>query len=87
MHNKPVVYVAEHLPRMQDAKDAKTRPLTEFEEQGLKGLAKGEDLVAEATPNRIRMMGSVRARQACLKCHDAERGDLLGAFSYTLRRI
>ena len=32
-----------------------------------------------------RMFGALRATKQCLKCHDAARGDLLGAFSYTLR--
>lgn len=85
-HEKPVVYVTENLPRMEDTSRAKTRPLNEFEESALKSLARGEDVIAEATTNSIRMMGSIRANNSCLKCHDVERGDLLGTFSYELQR-
>lgn len=28
--------------------------------------------------------GAIRAARQCLACHDAERGDLLGAFSYRM---
>jgi hypothetical protein len=85
-HDKPAVYVSEALPRMQDLGKKKTRPLSDFEESALQGLTKGEDLVAEASANRIVMLGSIRAGDTCLKCHDAKRGDLLGSFSYELRR-
>jgi len=74
------------LPRMQDIDKRKTRPLSNFEESALESLAEGQDLVAEAKTNRIVMMGSIRAANECLKCHDGKRGDLLGSFSYELRR-
>jgi hypothetical protein len=85
-HDKPAVYVSDALPRMQDLKKAKTRPLNEFEEKALKSLNEGEDLLAESTANRIHMVGSLRATKQCLECHNAHRGDLLGAFSYDLQR-
>ncbi len=31
------------------------------------------------------MLGAVRSAKQCVKCHGGSRGDLLGAFSYTLR--
>lgn len=34
--------------------------------------------------NEIRMMGVIRCSKTCLKCHDARRSELLGAFTYTL---
>lgn len=43
-------------------------------------------MIAQATTNRIEMVGSLRAEEQCLQCHDAERGELLGAFSYELIR-
>ena len=46
----------------------------------------GEDLVTDATVNRIHLLGAVRAARQCLDCHNVERGALLGAFSYELRR-
>jgi hypothetical protein len=85
-HGRPAVYVSDHLPRMDDLKKSQTRPLSEFEGRALRAVRDGEDLVAEATTNRIEMMGSLRATKQCLDCHHAHRGDLLGAFSYELQR-
>jgi hypothetical protein len=85
-HDRPAVYVSDHLPRMDDLKKSRTRPLSEFEARALQAVRAGEDLVAEATTRRIEMMGSLRATKQCLDCHHAHRGDLLGAFSYELQR-
>ncbi len=85
LHGKPVVYVSEELPRMDELRKAPTRPLNDFEESGLAKLRRGEDLVVETAPARARMLGSIRAAKQCLDCHGVPRGDLLGAFSYTLR--
>jgi hypothetical protein len=49
-------------------------------------LEKGDNLKLEATPSRILMLGSIRALKQCTSCHSVERGALLGAFSYVLRR-
>jgi len=84
-HEKPAVYISEHLPRMDELKDAETRDLTPFEHRALIGLQGGEDLVSEATANRIHLMGAVRAAKQCLDCHEIQRGALLGAFSYELQ--
>jgi hypothetical protein len=85
-HEEPVAYVSADLPRMDQLREAPTRPLDGFETAGLEQLLQGEDLVtAEAGPN-LRMLGSVRSAEQCVKCHGGERGDLLGAFSYTLGR-
>jgi mono/diheme cytochrome c family protein len=82
----PAVYASGSLPRMQELKTAKTRPLTDFEAKALKALREGEEVVTEATPNEIRMVGAVRAAKQCTACHEVKRGTLLGAFSYDLRR-
>ncbi|MBY0526360.1 MAG: hypothetical protein K2R98_23405 [Gemmataceae bacterium] len=87
MHEKPVVYISEHLPRMGEMDRVPTRVLTPFEESALKTITKGEDLVAEASLTRVRMMGSIRAATQCLECHSVKRGDLLGTFSYELQRV
>jgi hypothetical protein len=50
----------------------------------LKRLRSDEDLVIDDAPNRIRMVGSLRAGKGCLECHSVRRGELLGAFSYVL---
>jgi hypothetical protein len=85
-HEEPVVYVSEHLPRMDALHKAATRPLTEFETRAVKSLRQGEDLVTQATTEQIRLVGSVRAGKQCLACHEVKRGELLGAFSYKLQR-
>jgi hypothetical protein len=84
--DEPAVYITEHLPRMDELVDAPTRPLDAFEATALRALRDGEDLIVDSTPNRIRMLGSIRAGKQCLECHTATRGQLLGAFSYRFRR-
>ena len=71
---------------MEELKSARIRDLTEFEAKALKALRAGEDLQIDANLNQIRMVGSMRANNTCLKCHDVSRGELLGAFSYLLQR-
>jgi hypothetical protein len=82
----PAVYASGSLPRMQELKTAKTRPLTDFEAKALQALREGEEVVTEATANEVRMVGAVRAAKQCTACHEVKRGTLLGAFSYDLRR-
>jgi len=41
-------------------------------------------LRSDDAPNRIRMVGSLRAGKDCMECHSVRRGELLGAFSYEL---
>jgi hypothetical protein len=85
-HDAPCAYVTNALPRMEDAKNAPTRPLIPFEEKGLKALKAGDDLATESSGDSIRMLGSLRAGKQCLECHEVKRGDLLGAFSWELQR-
>jgi hypothetical protein len=85
--DEPAVYVTDHLPRMDDLRDAPTRPLNGFERSYLDALQNGEDLAIDSNPDRIFMLGSIRAGKQCLQCHTAERGQLLGAFSYQFRRV
>jgi hypothetical protein len=82
--DEPLVYVSKNLPRMDELKDAPTRALTPFEKTAHAQLEKGEDLQIKRSPPPIEMLGSIRATTQCLECHDAKRGDLLGAFSYRL---
>src|SRR5262249_39580107 len=71
---------------MKDAKNTPTRPLDFFESAGMEALRKGENLFVRSKDNTIRMLGGVRADTECLSCHGGKKkGDLLGAFSYTLR--
>jgi hypothetical protein len=84
-HGKPAVYVSDNLPRMSELRHAATRTLDAFEAAALPRLAK-DDLVVHATGERLRVLGSIRAGEACLACHAGKEGGLLGAFSYTLDR-
>lgn len=85
-HETPRVYLSDHLPRMEDLSSTKTRALDDFETPSLTKLLDGEELITAATPNRIVMLGAVRASNDCRQCHQVPRGTLLGAFSYELRR-
>ncbi len=85
-YDQPAVYVSDRLPSMASVAELKTRPLDEFESSALAALRRGEDLLRSVNGDTLRVLGSVRVGTHCLKCHEAERGDLLGAFSYQLKR-
>lgn len=84
LHKEPVAYISENLPRMDELRTAPTRSLDDFENAGLSALRGGEDLFVSEHGTECRMIGAIRALRQCLACHDRERGELLGAFSYTL---
>ena len=71
---------------MEQIRQGKTRTLDGFEEAALPTLREGEDLFIASKGETVRMLGALRATKTCQQCHDADVGDLLGAFSYTLRR-
>lgn len=84
VHDEPTVY---HTPEGLKSRPVmvQTRAIDDFEAAGLDRLRGGEDLfIRQRTDRELRMLGAIRAADACLKCHDGHRGDLLGAFSYTL---
>ena len=85
-YDDPVVYLSENLPAMDELRDAPTRPLDTFESEALAKLRRGEDLMVQDHPDHMRVLGSIHAVKQCVRCHHAERGDLLGAFSYRLAR-
>jgi hypothetical protein len=85
LNPEPVVYVSEQLPAMDLLRGAPTRRLDEVETAGLAALRKGEDLHTTWSDGRLRVVGSLRNGNQCLGCHGGQRGDLLGAFSYSLR--
>jgi hypothetical protein len=80
------VYVSKELPAMEALGKVPTRQPSEFETGAIEKLRGGEDLVIESRADTVKMVGSIRARQQCLGCHQTERGALLGAFSYDLAR-
>jgi hypothetical protein len=83
-HETPVAYLSRNLPRMDELRDAQTRPLEEFERKSLERLKSEEDVVIDDTSDRIRMVGSLRAAWNCRECHSVRRGELLGALTYEL---
>ncbi len=82
--SEPSVYVLDEMATPPLARQATRRPLDEFERLGLDAVRRGEHLVwTREAPTR--MFGAIRARTQCLECHtNANKGDLLGAFSYYL---
>lgn len=86
-HAEPMAYVSRELPRMDKLREVPVRPLTDHERTMLDGLRRGEDLQVLSIPDRIRMLGAIRAAEQCLQCHEVARGTLLGAFSYKLRLV
>ncbi len=82
--SEPSVYVLDEMATPPLARQAIRRPLDEFERLGLDSMRRGEHLVwTREAPTR--MFGAIRARTQCLECHtNAEKGDLLGAFTYYL---
>ena len=89
LRDEPVVYISDRLPNMEDAANAPTRPLNDFESAALAELRGATDLeVSEPNPRgEVSMLGALRAGEACAACHNAARGTLLGAFSYELVRL
>jgi hypothetical protein len=85
-HPEPVAYQSDNLPRMDELREARTRPLTEFESKAVERLQAGEELVVHETRDTIEMLGAVRAMSVCNECHQVPRQTLLGAFTYRLRR-
>lgn len=85
-HEQGIAYVSANLPRMDELRDAPTRSLDDFEVVGLKALREGEDIFVVDRAEGRRMLGALRSTRQCVSCHEGGRGQLLGAFSYTLTR-
>jgi hypothetical protein len=86
LHSEPVVYLSSRLPAMSEVRGARTRPLDPFEASALAEIRKGTDLVPGGPEAEPRLVGAIRSARQCVECHGGKRGDLLGAFSYRLRR-
>jgi len=86
MHPEPVVYISDNLPRMDELREAPVRSLDAFEAQGLAKLQRGDDMYERGSPEGLRVLGAIRCAKQCVDCHGAQRGDLLGAFSYTFAK-
>jgi len=88
LHEEARVYVSENLPDMEELSgaDVETRGLSPFETDALERMRADENIVTRATPNRLQMMGALRATQECMQCHNVQEDELLGAFSYEFLR-
>jgi hypothetical protein len=85
LEDEPRVYLSKQLPMMTEhRRDVRTRPLDRFEGLGLSRLQAGEDLMIARSGDTVRMVGAIRSLKQCVACHGCERGDLLGAFTYTI---
>ena len=62
-HKEPVAYVSKNLPRMDELRDAPTRPLDEFERERLSKLQAGEEISAAQGPRRLRVLGALARRR------------------------
>ncbi len=86
-HPDPVVYLADKVPNMKDAKDVPTRELDAFEKAALTAIKEGkETLKVEKRGKEMRVLGPIYAGQRCVTCHE-QKGQMLGAFSYQLERV
>jgi hypothetical protein len=83
-HDEPRVYVSNRLPQMDQLTEVPHRALDDFERDALPQLRFEKDIVTDIADERIKMLGSIRAGNDCLQCHEGDRGLLLGAFSYEL---
>lgn len=80
------VYVSKELPQIEKLQHVPTRSLDDFEREALAKLWRDDDVVFHEDGPVIHMLGALRAATECLDCHSVKRGQLLGAFSYELRR-
>ena len=86
LHPDPVAYVSETIPAKENLTITPTRKLDAFEVAGLGELKKGASHFVQENTDTARMFGAIRADKKCLICHgDSKEGDLIGAFSYTVR--
>ena len=87
---KPMAYVSETLPRMDQLSSSNVprRPLDDFERRHLAEIWNSDnDIIVDESRQPTRMLGAIRAVNECLACHFGNRGEVLGAFSYELRKL
>jgi hypothetical protein len=64
------------------------REQTEFEKGTLAQLRAGAQLLVKHEPERLQVIGAIRAMtDNCKSCHSVSEGHLMGAFSYELKRV
>jgi hypothetical protein len=80
-NDQPIVYVFN--PHSVDTTPT-LRDLSRFEKKALERLQQGKELVLATRGDELVMLGAIRARKECVKCHEQPLGALLGAFSYEI---
>ena len=65
------------------------RPLSDFENHAIERLETGTNYVFSGEDHdpenpHATLVAALRASESCMECHDAKRGQLLGAFAYRL---
>jgi hypothetical protein len=84
-HEKPGVYSADG--KHVSGSRFRVRDLDEFEKASLAELRQGEQVLMTEDEEGVRLLGAIRARKDCLKCHSGKKeGDLLGALTYVFER-
>jgi hypothetical protein len=92
-HKVPMVYQTHGDANRENIKKAKTRVLTTGEDRALARVRNGNEWVMAASgqqpgESHSVLVGALRARESCLKCHDDNnKGDLLGAFRYEIYEV
>jgi hypothetical protein len=84
----PVVYVPARHGLSPEPTSFTSRDLTGFEKESIAAFRTGKDMASAESGQAggLRCVGSLRAKESCLKCHKSNQaGDLLGAFTYLLR--
>jgi len=66
-----------------------TRALDSIETESLEKLRAGTERVIawNHQHQRLQMLGAIRAKDRCLKCHDVAKGELLGAFTFWIEEL
>ncbi|HYF48099.1 MAG TPA: hypothetical protein VEJ63_01740, partial [Planctomycetota bacterium] len=96
-----VVYLKRQVRSHHTAKNAPHRAMNRFETAAISKLPAAraaadiparwrispEDVIVERQSNGdVRVLGAIRTTKSCYDCHATKEGELLGAFTYTLRK-
>lgn len=90
LHNKPMVYEKERSLEKEFSNGvALTRELDPIESELLEKLriSGGGAVAWNHNENCLQMLGAIRAKESCMKCHEVKTGYLLGAFSYRFEEV
>lgn len=81
---QPFVYTQPFIVRKEELQTSRRRSPSDGEEAAARRLAAGAEVVFEHDERPPVLVGAIRATGECVKCHRANAGSLLGAFSYRL---